>query len=275
MKNESTLKKNIRSAIFMIPGTQKLWTRWIVGKKSIYTFVGWGMATMTNPPWADPKNSLAKDFLETHDEVVKAILDGRFTISQFEKHPDKEELLKSLMWRHYVVFWSARYAQFSGSTNIVECGVCDGLTVYFALRALGSQYKAWLFDAWEAMPDERLLESEKSHSGDYAYLTVEKTKKNLSKFNTEFIKGFIPESFASGKKPQDVGWLHVDLNASIPTTDSLREFYSRIPAGGVILFDDYAGKGFTDTKKAIDSFFSDKKGILLHMPTGQGIFFKK
>ena len=41
---------------------------------------------------------------------------------------------------------------------------------------------------------------------------------------------------------------------------------------GVILFDDYGG--FDDTRKIIDSFFENKKGHFISLPTGQGIFYK-
>lgn len=90
-----------------------------------------------------------------------------------------------------------------------------------------------------------------------------------------FIKGFIPDSLGGKSDPDEVAWLHIDLNASLPTTESLKFFFDKLSVGGVILFDDYAGRGFTDTKVAIDKFFSDKKGTLLHMPTGQAIFFKQ
>ncbi len=272
---ESTIKSRARSIIFKVPGARRLWTRWVTGKPGIHEFTGWGMTTNTFPPWHEPANDLAKDFLKAHESLVKAVLAGKFKLAQWDAVKDKEALLRGLMWRHFVVFWSARYARSAAGKDLAECGVCDGLTVYFALTAAGDGYKAWLYDAWEGMTADFLLESEKSHLGDYSYLSIDDTKKNLAAFDTVFIKGFIPESFKTSHKPTAVVWLHVDLNASRPTTDSLHEFYERVSPGGVILFDDYAGRGFADTKVAIDTFFSDKKGILQHLPTGQAIFFKQ
>lgn len=272
---ESPVKRFARESIFMIPGAKALWTRWIVGKTSIHEFMGWGMTTNTFTPWSEPANDLAKDFLKAHTELVKAVIEGQFKLAQWDAVKDKEELLRGLMWRHYIVFWSARYAQeAAASKNIAECGVCDGLTVYFAMTALRKNCKAFLYDSWEGMTGKYLLESEKGHLGDYGYLDIEDTRKNLSGFDTVFIKGFIPESFGSAEDPASIVWLHIDLNASLPTTESLKYFFNRVSIGGVILFDDYAGRGFTDTKVAIDTFFSDKKGILLHLPTGQAVFFK-
>ena len=272
---ESKIKYHARNVIFKIPGARALWTRWIVGKPSLHEFNGWGMTTNTFPPWREPADELAKDFLQAHEKMVQAVVEGKFKLSQFDTVKDKKTVLEELMWRHFVVFWSACYARKANGTAIVECGVCDGLTVYFALTALGNKYKAWLYDAWEGMTSGGLLESEKGHLGDYDYLSLDDTKKNLATFDAIFIKGFIPKSFETPDRPAEVAWMHIDLNASLPTTASLNEFFTKVSPGGVILFDDYAGQGFRDTKVAIDKFFSDKKGILLHLPTGQAIFFKQ
>ena len=185
------------------------------------------------------------------------------------------------MWRHYIVFWSARYAAKATNCsvkNLVECGVCDGLTVYFAMNALKGMYefKSFLYDTWKGMKSEYLLESEKWHVGSYSYLTIENTRSNLAAFKGEtvFIKGYIPESFEASDNPTEIAWLHIDLNSSLPTTDALQFFFEKMPPGGVILFDDYAWDGYYDTKLAVDEFFSGKPGALLPLPTGQAIYFK-
>lgn len=274
ISKESALKYWARKIVFMVPGAEKLWTRWIIGKPGLHEFSGWGMTTNTFTPWGAQSNALAKDFLNAHRKIVKAVTGGQFKLAQWDASKDKEALLSGLMWRHYIVFWSARYIQKLECKNIVECGVCDGLTVYFAMTALNKDCKAYLYDAFEGMSERYLLESEKGHLGDYGYLDMEDTKKNLSGFDTVFIKGFIPESLNRKESPSSIAWLHVDLNSSLPTTDSLNFFFDKLCVGGVILFDDYAGRGFSDTKIAVDTFFSDKKGALLHLPTGQAIFFK-
>jgi hypothetical protein len=43
------------------------------------------------------------------------------------------------MWRHYFIYWFTRYAlknMVCSVKNLVECGVCYGLTVYFAMSAV-------------------------------------------------------------------------------------------------------------------------------------------
>src|SRR5712691_11360785 len=106
------------------------------------------------------------------------------------------------MWRQYMVFWSARYAVKTARSPLktrVECGVCDGLTAYFAMSGVKGHgpFKAFLYDAWEGMKAEHLLESERSAAGNYSFLSIENTRRNLAAFagETIFVKGFIPASF--------------------------------------------------------------------------------
>jgi O-methyltransferase len=275
MSRDSFIKRSARRLLFAVPGMKALWHRWVFGRKRTYQFEGWGMTTDRIPPWRGVPDRIANDFLRAHQEMVQAVRSGSFKLTQFDAIEDKEALLNSLMWRHYVVFWSARYAAIVPGKNIVECGVCDGLTIFFALRALHNERTAYLYDAWEGMLGKNLLESEKRHLGDYSYLSVETTQKNLAGFNTVYVKGHIPETFRAAKLPTDVVWFHVDLNSSLPTTASLQEFFDKMLVGGVILFDDYADPAYGDTKHAVDAFFADKSGVLLPLPTGQAIFFKR
>jgi hypothetical protein len=126
------------------------------------------------------------------------------------------------------------------------------------------------------MREDLLVDGERIQVGNYSFLELSRTKENLSEFSgmLTYHKGYIPESFRAIPSPDQVVWLHIDLNASIPTTHALEEFFPRIPKGGIILFDDYLGKFYPDTKLAIDRFFSDKEGKLLPLPTGQAIFFR-
>ena len=90
------------------------------------------------------------------------------------------------------------------------------------------------------------------------------------------MEGYIPEIFISEKNhPDDISWLHIDLNASKPTQETLNFFFPRLCSNGVVLFDDYGWDGYESTRKVADTFFKDKKGDFLHFPTGQAMFIKK
>jgi hypothetical protein len=269
----ASLKEITKPFIDAIPGARQIVQRVRHGKKPPPEFSGWGMTTNRVPPWKND-SQIARDFLKANDALIAAVRDGHFHMTQYADNTDKLGMLRSLMWRHYFVFWTVRHATVSGGESLVECGVSDGLTAYFASHAVNNAKKIYLYDAWEKMLEEDLLESESRHMGDYAYLTLERTKKNLEGVNAEYVKGHIPDVFKTHKTPESIAWLHIDLNASKPTTDSLEEMYRHVASGGAILFDDYAGRGFKDTRSAVDKFFSDKGGLFLPMPTGQGVFFK-
>jgi len=279
------IKKALRKIVYKIPGAQQLW---IFCFKYFHTsphpdFKGWGMVTSTMTPWFNGgNNDLARSFLEVHNEIIAKVVVGEIKLSQFDEIKDKKKLLEELMWRHYIVYWSAQFAANAGNNceekNLVECGVCDGLTSYFAIRAvkLNFKYKSYLYDAWEGMKKEFLLDSELEYQDQYSFLAMDNAQRNLATFkdDTIFIKGFIPDSFSQSENPKKISWLHLDLNSSIPTLAALEFFWERICPGGVILLDDYGWHSCLDTRMVVDEFFVDKLGILLPLPTGQAIFFK-
>jgi O-methyltransferase len=280
MKN---IKFYLRKIIYTVPGAQNCWIRLnkFLGRETKADFSGWGMTTHTFTPWHNGGDELARGFLKANQQIITKVMQGEFKLSQFNEVQDKKMLLNELMWRHYIVFWSVHYA-FKATNylmkNLVECGVCDGMSAYFAMSALTGRYefKAFLYDAWEGMKSEHLLESEMGSVGAYNYLDIENTKYNLAEFQGDatFIKGSIPESFKTSNNPTELVWLHIDLNSALPTTAALQFFFEKMPPGGVILFDDYAWHGYYDTKLEIDEFFSSKRGVLLPLPTGQAIYFK-
>ena len=111
-------------------------------------------------------------------------------------------------------------------------------------------------------------------AGHYGYLSLESTVQNLAMFKKEcsFVKGYIPDSLTSSDVPAEVNWLHIDLNSSIPTTAALAFFWDRMPAGSVVLFDDYLIDRLT--KLSIDRFLADRNCMLFPLPTNQAICFK-
>ena len=245
--------------------------------KKNQTFSGWGMNTYgTCPPWNNLNIHENKIFSSIQEELHKQLKENKFYLTQFYyKDTDYKKILDELQWRHYIVFNSVLHAiNFSESDeiNIVECGVCDGLTAHFAMKACeykDSFFTAYLYDTWA-----KLNSTDEDLRFKYAYLNIETTKLNLQQFskNTIYNKGLIPDVFTSVKNPAKINWLHIDLNSSVATLKALEFFYDKIEHNGVILFDDYGG--FEETRKAIDNFFKNKKGNFLNLPTGQGVFYK-
>ena len=239
-------------------------------------FSGWGMETVHELPWNDEYD---------WGEFKKASIDvKKLYFTKEGAHIDRDNV-DELLWRHWILCYSVRYAiRFAKTTdyNFVECGVADGCSAFFTLREINSHITirekctVHLYDSWNAMRSDGLSKSEIYHVGKYANLSIDVTKKNLSEFNEKIIyhQGFIPESLHSDpSSPEFIVYLHIDLNSAKPTIDVLNFFLPRLVAGGVIVFDDYAWEGYEDTKKVIDAYFRDKPGLIMKLPTGQAIYY--
>ncbi len=134
-----------------------------------YNFKGWRMATHHAVPWEDSiENKIflqAHSFIKNKFELTKALGITR-------------DYLDELLWRHWVISYAIRYViEFTENKNLnlVECGVGDGLTVYFALNELkeaqnlGSIFNfiMHLYDSWQAMRSQDFLTTEKKQVGRY------------------------------------------------------------------------------------------------------------
>ena len=251
----------------------------LLGRAKQPAFSGWGMTSESSPPWVAGQGELDRSFALVASDLWNRIEQGQFVPSQFLSHPDLEGWMGQLMWRHYFVFWSADFAsKAADSPRLVECGVCDGVTTYFACRALSSRsrWKMFLYDAWESMLPDQILPSESQLTGAYSYLSLENTQRNLGDFNDNlvFLKGYLPDTLLGPDEHGSVQWLHIDLNSAKATESVLQRIFNSVSGGGIILFDDYGVPGYEDTRASVDRFFCNKSGSLLPLPTGQAMFFK-
>ena len=240
-------------------------------------FSGWGMKTEAELPWND--EYVGDIFRQASIDIKKNFEFSKNTTGTNKNNVD------TLLWRHWIVSHSVLHAiKFADSVNynFVECGVGDGMTSFFALREISSQKTIskptmHLYDSWDMMKKESLLENESHYVGRYANLDINITKKNLAEFSDIVIyhRGYMPESFETlPKSPDSIVYLSIDLNSAKPTLATLEYFFPRLAKGGTILFDDYGQEGYQDTKKAIDKFFSNKPGILFKLPTSQTIYYR-
>ena len=78
--------------------------------------------------------------------------------------------------------------------------------------------------------------------------------------NVSLVKGNVFETVPAYlvQHPETrIAFLHLDMDVKEPTAFALRELYSRVVPGGLIVFDDYnAVKGATD---AVDEFIAVQK----------------
>jgi len=254
-------------------------------KANLIKFNGWGLISQRDMPWDSKfENKYLKNFKKIEKKFLKKIKDRTFNLSQFNSFENSYEknfyILLGLKYRHYYVYLSTLIAnRNTKSNNYVECGVCDGLTIFFnsQLHISNDNLKVYLYDSWSKVRNKDFINSqEKNKTDNYSYLDINQTKKNLTEFKKFLIfnKGYIPEIFKNSKNPKKICWLHIDLNASKPTSSTLNFFYNRIEKNGVILIDDYADSNYKDTRLVIDKFLTKKNDLLFQLPTGQAIILK-
>lgn len=283
----STLAKLL---VILFKKTKRI--RVVIKPTGTWRHLGWGMASNAALPWDrnTSTDEIGIEFSEVNQDLLNRIQQNRFILSQWEMigktyAVKPAESLDVLSWRHYLCYWTAKYSARStrcSRVNLIEAGVCDGLTINFAISAVESElgedsnFEVFLYDSWGAMKDEYLTSKEKFAVGDYGYLSIEQTKKNLEKFEKRcsFIKGYIPEIFKESPGPNEISWIHIDLNSSMPTSKTLEQFLPRLLPGGVVLFDDYGWHKNEETKEVADKICSKFEGLLMPYPTGQAIFFK-
>jgi len=191
------------------------------------------------------------------------------------------------MYLSIIQSYAVKHAiEFSDYIDIigVECGVSFGGSSYIELSEMEhqfslskiSKYHMHLYDSWSKMRGEDCIyKKEQGNIGNYDKLDISVVKNNLDKFKDmiTYHKGYIPEILDSEPNPSYVSFMHIDLNSAQPTIQVLNKFYPLMTSQGTILFDDYGGKKYTDTKREVDKFFEDKPGIMLTFTTGQSIYF--
>ena len=246
-------------------------------------FDGWGMTTVHLMPWEN--NYYNKVFQKANEDIKKNFEHG---LSE-DTHVSSDSL-DTLLWRHWNVSFAIRYAmEFSPvdleEYNFVECGAGDGITAFFAMYEIkehfsniNRKYFLHLYDSWESLRQEDLVGVETLQKGKYNSNSIERTKRNLSKFESNIIyhKGYLPETLCTAPEPPNsLIYLHIDLNVAKPTQKVLEHMYPKMKKGGVILFDDYGWDVFVDSRNVIDEFLKDKAGTLMMLPTGQAMFLVK
>jgi hypothetical protein len=71
-----------------------------------------------------------------------------------------------------------------------------------------------------------------------------------------------------------IAFLHVDLNAAQPEVDSLRLIFESVVPGGIVLLDDYCGRGREVQHNAINTLGQEMHFCVISLPTGQGLILK-
>lgn len=153
--------------------------------------------------------------------------------------------------------------------DTVECGVFEGASSYLICRRIqGLGKRHHVFDSFEGVSEPGDMDGAHWQKGVLS-CSVESVGHRLREFPfVQLYKGWIPARFGE-VADNKFCFVHIDVDLYQPTSDALEFFYSRMSKGGVMLFDDYGFTTCPGARRAIDEFLSDKRQVLVHLPTGQ------
>ncbi len=189
-------------------------------------------------------------------------------------------------WRVHMGLWAARTA-YRLTGDFVECGVNRGFLSSAIMHDLDwntSGRKFWLLDTFAGM-DPRYVSSaeraagvltsrrEKLDSGFYTS-SFEQVQQNFSQWpDARIVVGAVPDTLPE-VAATSVAFLHIDMNCAPPEVAAIDWFWPMMPAGGIVLLDDYAYRGYQPQKEAMDAWAAENGVHIASLPTGQGLLVK-
>jgi len=159
--------------------------------------------------------------------------------------------------------------------DTVECGAYAGASSYFICRRIaGSGKLHHIFDSFAGLSPPGPQDGDYWRQGDLAS-PEETARTNLAEFDfVRFYKGWIPDRFVE-VADRSFSLVHLDVDLYRPTRDCLEFFYPRMVEGGVLIMDDYGFSTCPGARRAALEFFSTGGEVVLDMPTGQGVVFRR
>lgn len=173
--------------------------------------------------------------------------------------------------------------QFLQSVNHIpgdtaECGSYRGASSFLtcaANRRAQTKRLHHIFDSFEGLSEPS--EQDGTHWKKNALnATEDELRAHLRQFAQEYsvYKGWIPDRFHE-VADLSFAFVHIDVDLFQPTLDSVRFFYPRINAGGILICDDYGFSTCPGATKAIDTFMSDKPEPIIRLASGGCIIFRQ
>ena len=224
----------------------------------------------------DPRNSFVGDGLATWFKTPPFAEDARFL-----ELADRHAILlpaANWHWNLQTVVWAVRQAR-SLPGAFMELGVFKGHTTRFVADYVG--FRDWpqtwfLYDTFEGIPQDQqdagwAESNARAYVGSFSFEEVRDRFADVA--NIRIVKGRVPDVLAE-VCPDQISFLHMDLNNATAEVQALDVLFDRSTPGGVIVFDDYAWTVSARQRAAEDAWFARRGLHILPLPTGQGLFIK-
>ncbi len=188
-------------------------------------------------------------------------------------HTDQE---RSLSHRLNILTWAAEQA-LNVEGDFVECGVWRGfcsavITDYLDFASVEKNF--YLYDTYAGIPAAYDGEGLNNKQFEEIGIYEDVVERFAPYENVKIVKGTVPDSFAE-VCPEEIAFLHIDMNSAKSEIAALDGLFDRINPGGFIIFDDYGWGRYRAQKNAEDKWMATHGHTILELPTGQGFLIKK
>jgi O-methyltransferase len=233
--------------------------------------------------WGDRMLTIDKSASFLDDPGFRAAFDAVWSDYPYDQYGGRD----TISWRLHTLVWAARQAHALPAGDFVECGVFRGDMAWVVATVTGfdkTSRKFVLFDSFEG------LDPAQAKDGDYpdnpGYLEFankyysenglfEGVVRRFASFqNVSVVRGYLPGTLCAPHVPDEIAFLHIDLNSPAVELACLRSLFGRVVQGGMIIFDDYGWRSFRQQKQVADQFFAEHGLSVLELPTGQGLVVK-
>ena len=198
---------------------------------------------------------------------------------------DAYDTPNTIAWRLHTLVWAARCG-LAHKGDLVECGVFKGDMAWVVSTLLADDLHGrtyYLYDSFEGFSTKlSRAEDYPTNPGFFEFankvysepgLFEAVTKRFAAHPNVRIVRGFLPDSLSIAA-PDQIAFLHVDLNSPAAEIKVLETLFDRVVPGGVIVFDDYGWQVFHRQREAEDRFMTSRGHTILELPTGQGLVVK-
>jgi hypothetical protein len=215
------------------------------------------------------------DHLITVERCMGFVEDKKFTSALDASARTAQN--RSLAWRLHTLSWAASQAIHLPG-DFVECGVFEGFCSHFLCEYLdfGNVEKRFiLYDTFKGVPDQHRSTSPVAAGAYEVDKLLESVRDRFAPFpNVSIVQGSVPEVLA-GNAPEEVCFLHLDMNSASAEVGALEILFDRVVPGGMIVLDDYGWQVYRQQKIAEDEFFAARNYRVMELPTGQGLVVKR
>ena len=179
---------------------------------------------------------------------------------------------EAIIWRRYILACAA-YHCLHVPGDFVECGVYLGTGIKTVMDYLGGTEfpkTFWGYDTYDYNPVEGHAFAGQENG---LYDVVRERFQEYPQ--VRLVKGLLPQAFENNL-PNQVAFLHIDLNHVTAEVAVLDALFDRVSSGGIIILDDYEWSGpYRPQKQAEDQWFDQRHYRIFPLPTGQGVVLKR